>query len=124
MRSEYTRLLGLQCAITITGSTLNYFVVSHLAAESFAYGSSIALVSTLWLTWRVRQSERHEGLSVESCLWHVYQAAIERFLLVVFLLALGFKLLEFASIWILAGFVSGQSAWLFVPVLVKIDNAK
>ena len=124
MRSEYIRLIGLQCAITIIGSTLNYFVVSHFAAESFAYGSCIALVSTLWLAWRVRQGEHHEGSSAESCLRHVYRTTLERFVWVVFLLALGFKLLGLVSIWILVGFVSGQSAWLVVPVLVKIDNAK
>ena len=119
MRSEYIRLVGLQCAIIITGSTLNYFVVSYLAAESFAYGSCVALVSTLWLAWRVGQGERHEGLSAEWCLRQAYRTAIERFLWVVFLLALGFKLLELASIWILAGFVAGQSAWLFAAILVK-----
>ena len=88
MRGEFIRLIGLQSAITITGSTLAYFVVTHLAAESVAYGSSIALVSTLWLSWRLRQGVRHENLGAEWCLRQAYRTLIERFMLVIFLLAL------------------------------------
>lgn len=119
MRGEFIRLIGLQSAITITGSTLAYFVVTHLAAESVAYGSCIALVSTLWLSWRLRQGERHENLGAAWSLRQAYRTLIERFMLVILLLALGFKLLELAPYWMLAGFVAGQSAWLFAAILVK-----
>jgi ATP synthase I chain len=116
MRIEYIRLAGLQCVITITGTTLTYLVVTPLAAGSVAYGGCIVLVSTLWLSWQLSRGERQEYLGAEICLRHAYRTAIERFVWVLFLLALGFKLLELAPLWLLAGFVAGQSAWLFVPV--------
>ena len=121
MRFEYIRLAVLQCAITIIGAVLTYFfVVTPLAARSVAYGSCIALVSTLWLSWRLKQGECHEGLGAESCLRHAYRTAIERFVWVFFLLALGFKLLELAPLWMLLGFVVGQLAWLVAPVWTRL----
>lgn len=124
MRPEYIRLVGLQCAITITGAILAYFVVTPQAARSVAYGSCVALVSALLLSWRLRQGERHEDLGAEWCLRQAYRTAIERFAAVVFLLASGFKLLELMPLWMLVGFVGGQSAWLVAPVLMKFENTK
>jgi len=117
MRIEYIRLAGLQCVILITGSTLAYLVVTHLAAGSVAYGSCVALVSTLWLSMRLGQTEHHDGSGAEKkILRHAYRTALERYAVVLLLLALGFKLLQLAPFWVLAGFVAGQSAWLLVPV--------
>lgn len=129
MRIEYARLAGLQCAITITGSILAYLVVTRLAAGSFAYGAGIALVGTLWLAMRLAQSERRENSGAGECLRYAYRTAIERFAWVFLLFATGFKVLELAPIWLLAGFVAGQSAWLLAPVWksrsgTKIENAK
>lgn len=116
MRIEYIRLAGLQCAITITGSALAYLVVTHQAAGSVAYGGSVALANALWLSWRLGQAERQENTGAEKCLRHAYRTAIERFAGVLLLLALGFKLLQLAPLWLLAGFVAGQSAWLLAPI--------
>lgn len=121
MRFEYIRLAGLQCAITIIGAALTYFfVVTPLAARSVAYGSCVALVGTLLLSWGLKQGERHKNLSAGWCLRQAYRTAIERFVVVVFLLAFGFKLLELAPLWMLAGFVGGQSAWLVIPVWTRL----
>ena len=120
MRPEYIRLVGLQCAIMIFGAILTYFVVTPLAARSVAYGSCVALVSALLLSWRLRQGERHENSGAEWCLRQAYRTATERFVVVIFLLASGFKLLELAPLWMLAGFVAGQSAWLVVPVWTRL----
>ncbi|MBI4937993.1 MAG: ATP synthase subunit I [Nitrosomonadales bacterium] len=127
MRIEYIRLAGLQCAITITGSAFAYFVATQQAAVSAAYGGSVALVSALWLSLRLGQSER-QGSGAEKCLRHAYRAAAERFVGVLILLALGFRL-QLAPLWILSGFVAGQAAWLLAPVWkcrsgTKIENAK
>jgi len=43
-------------------------------------------------------------------------------MLVVFLLAIGFGLLKLAPLWLLAGFVSGQLAWLAVPVWISLKK--
>jgi len=120
MHPEYTRLVGLQGAITIIGAALTFFVVTPLAAKSVAYGSCVALVGTLFLAWRLRQGESRENLGAGWYLRQAYSTAIERFVWVVFLLAVGFGLLKLAPLWVLAGFVAGQAAWLVVPVLMKL----
>lgn len=119
MRPEYTRLAVLQGAITIIGTALTYFIATLPTAKSFAYGCAVALASTLFLSWRLSQGERRESLSAEWCLRQAYRTAIERFAGVILLLALGFKLLQFAPLWLLAGFVAGQSAWLVLPAWIR-----
>lgn len=120
MRPEYARLAGLQGSITIIGAAITYFVVTPLTAKSFAYGGSVALVSTLFLAWRLSQGERRENLGAEWYVRQAYRTAIERFAGVIFLLALGFQLLKLAPLWTLSGFIIGQSAWLVVPVWARL----
>jgi len=120
MHSEYSRLAGLQGAIVIFGAVITYFVVTPPAAKSFAYGSCVALIGALFLAWRLRQVEKESNPKADSSLRHAYGAAIERFVWVILLLAMGFKLLKLAPLWVLVGFVVGQSAWLVVPVWIRL----
>ena len=120
MRSEYIRLVGLQCAIMIFGAILTYFVVTPLAAKSVAYGSCVALLGTLFLVLRLRQGESRENAGAAWYLRQAYRTAIERFVLVALMLAAGFGLFKLAPLWVLAGFIAGQAAWLAVPVWVKL----
>lgn len=122
MRPEYVRLAVLQGSIAIIGAAITYFVVTPPTAKSFAYGSSVALVSTLLLAWRLSQGERRGNLAAEWCLRHAYRTAIERFAGVIFLLALGFQLLKLAPLWMLAGFIVVQSAWLVVPAWIRLGT--
>ncbi len=121
---KYTRLVGLQGAIIIISAVLTYFVVTPLAAKSVAYGSCVVLVGTLLLAWRFRQGEGRENPGAEWYLRQAYRTAIERFVWVAIMLAAGFGLLKLAPLWVLAGFVAGQVAWLVVPVLMKFENTK
>lgn len=116
MRNEHIRIAGLQSAITITGFFLAYLVVNQLAAWSAAFGGWIALVSTLWLAMRLGQAERQQKMDAGESLRHAYRTAVERFAWVFLLFGAGFKLLELEPLWVLAGFVAGQSAWLIAPV--------
>jgi len=124
MRPKYIRLVGLQGVVTIIGAALAYFVVTPLAAKSVAYGSCVALSGTLLLAWRFRQGESRKNSDAAWYLRQAYRTAIERYVWVVFMLAAGFGLLKLAPLWVLAGFVAGQAAWLAVPVLMKFENTK
>jgi hypothetical protein len=123
MRPEYTRLAGLQGSIIIIGAALTYFVVAPLVAKSFAYGGSVALVSTLFLSMRLSQGGRRAKLLADWCLRQAYRTAIERFVGVILLLAIGFRLLKFAPLWMLVGFIAAQAAWVLMPVWVKLDKS-
>ena len=119
-RREYASLASLQGALMVVGAVLAYLSSTLLATKSLVYGSCIAIVSTLFLAWRFRQGERWENISAEWVLRQAYRTAIERFVWVATMLAAGFKFLELAPLWMLAGFIAGQAAWLFVPIWMKL----
>ncbi|MDR2195089.1 MAG: ATP synthase subunit I [Gallionellaceae bacterium] len=124
MRPEYSRLIKLQGAITITGAAVAYFLVSPLAAKSVAYGGCIALASAWFLARRFQQGSLEKSADAEWHLRQAYRATIERFIWVAVMLVIGFKLLEFAPLWMLAGFLGGQAAWLAVPIWMRVENVK
>ena len=122
MRPEYSRLAGLQASIIIIGAAITNIAVTLPTAKSFAYGGGVTLVSTLFLSWRLSQGDKRDDLSAEWCLRQAYRTAIERFAGMILLLALGFKLLKFEPLWMLTGFVVAQSAWMMIPVWIKLST--
>ena len=124
MRSEYSQQAWLQGAIAIIGAAITCGVVTPLAAASVAYGACIVLLSTFLLAWRFKQGEK-KNTDAEWVLRQAYQTAIERFVIVIFLLAVGIKLLQLAPFWMLAGFVVAQIASMIGMLWIKrIDNEK
>jgi ATP synthase protein I len=122
MRPEYNRLIGLQGAITITGATVAYFLVSPLAAKSVAFGGGIALTSVLLIVWRFRQADRKVDASAEWLVRQAYRTLLERLVLVAFLFVLGMGILKLVPLWLLAGFVGAQLGWLVAPVWMRTKN--
>lgn len=122
MRSEKVRLAGLQGVITITGAAVAYIFAAPLAAGSIAFGGSVSMVGTLFLAWRYAAGGRQENQDAGQVLRHAYRTAVERFMLAAFLLAIGFGILKLAPFWLLAGFISGQLAWLAVPVWMRLKK--
>lgn len=120
MHLEHLRLASVQGAITIIGAAVAYVVVTPLAAKSVAFGSSVAMLGTLFLAWRLVTGKHRENLGAEWALRQAYRTAIERFMLIASLLVIGFGFFKLAPSWLLAGFVLGQLAWLAVPVWVKL----
>lgn len=119
MRSEYLRLLTLQFAVILIGALIVYWQVSPLASKSYAYGSVVVMVGAIILALQHRRSESRIE-EVESVLRHAYKTAIQRFVWAIFLLAVGFKFLGLAPLWLLTGFVVGQVTWLFVPIWMRL----
>jgi len=122
MPPEQVRLAGLQGGITIIGATVTYVIAAPVAAESVAFGGCVATIGTLFLAWRFVTGGNREHLGAEWVLRHAYRTAIERFMLVAFLLVIGFELLKLAPSWMLAGFICGQLAWLAVPVWMRLKK--
>ncbi len=121
MRLEQVRLAVLQGVITIIGATVAYVLATPLVAKSVAFGSCVAMIGTLFLAWRYAVANQ-ENYGAEQVLRYAYRTAMERFLLVAFLLGMGFKFLMLAALWVLAGFVVGQLAWLAVPVWMRLTR--
>lgn len=119
MQLEHLRLASVQSAITIISTAVAYVFVNPLAAKSVAFGGCVVIVGTLFLAWRLVAGQHREALGAAWVLRHAYRTAIERFLLVMSLLVIGFKLLELTPSGLLAGFVLGQLAWLAAPIWTK-----
>lgn len=120
MQLEHLRLASVQGVITIISTVLAYVFVNPLAAKSVAFGNCVALTGTFFLAWRTLAGARGEVLGAAWILRYAYRTAIERFLLVVSLLVIGFKLLKLAPLGLLAGFVLGQFAWFAAPLWMKL----
>jgi hypothetical protein len=117
-------LIFIQGVITIIGAVVAYEGATPLAAKSLVYGSCIALMSTLFLAWRLKQGEHRESMGAEWALRQAYRTAIERFVWTATMLAVGFGLIKLASLWMLTGFVVGQAVWLLIPIWMKFEKAK
>ena len=120
MQPEYKRLVLLQVAITIISAIFSCLMVSFPASKSLVFGSLIAMTSTLVLALRLKQGESKESFGAEWALRQAYRTAIERYVWTAIMLGVGFGLLKLAPIWMLAGFVLGQIAWLFIPIWMKL----
>jgi F0F1-type ATP synthase assembly protein I len=116
MRSDQVRLAGLQGAMTLVGFAVTYVLVAPAAAVAAAYGGVAAVIGTLFLAWRYVRGKSQEHLGAEWILRQAYRTAIERLVLVACLLVVGFKFLKLAPLWLLAGFIWGQLAWLAAPL--------
>lgn len=125
MSSENTRILGITVGIVVVSIAAAYLVVGAPSAKSYAYGSVVAIVGALILNWRHWQAKQRLDVNAEWVLQHAYKTAIERYLWAAVMLALGFKLLKLTPLFLLAGFVIGQIAWLFVSIWIsKIENTR
>jgi hypothetical protein len=122
MRSEKVRLAGLQSVITITSAAVAFIFAAPLVAGSIAFGGCVSILGTLFLAWRFATGGRQETQDAVKVLRHAYRTAMERFMLAVFLLSIGFGILKLAPVWLLAGFISGQLAWLAVPVWMRLKK--
>ncbi|MFZ3041683.1 MAG: ATP synthase subunit I [Thiobacillus sp.] len=78
------------------------------------YGALVALAVSAVLVWRERQSMRHPEWDQHRLLKVFVRAGLERLVLLVGLLLLGFGVLKLAPLPLLLGLVLAQFAWLVV----------
>ena len=108
MRNVLIAQIFVLCTVTIV-----YAVAANAASASgAAFGSGIALVNGLLLFWRLKRADRLPPDDAGRHLRSVYASAIERFVMVVALFAIGFGSLQLQPLPMLIGFVAGQAALL------------
>ena len=78
------------------------------------YGGLIALVNVQLLVWRKRRVSRMRGMDARASLRVLYRSALERFVIVAALFALGLGLLGLDPLALLVTFLIGQSVVLFM----------
>ena len=92
------------------------FFVAQGAESALAalYGGAVALLNVQLLRWRKNQVKTRPGLTARASLATFFASALERFVLVAALLALGLGWIELQPLALLVGFAVGQAAVLLL----------
>lgn len=106
------RIAAVQLVLCGVAGRAAYALGGESAALSAAAGSAVALLGTLILTLREKQSELHSSWGAERNLVQFYRSGFERFVLVAVLLGLLFSYSGSVPLAVLAGFSIAQAAWL------------
>jgi F0F1-type ATP synthase assembly protein I len=106
------RALLVQWVLVWTAVLVVYAAFGRATAQPVMGGGLIAISGSalLWLRWW--QSNKRMQADAQQAVRAVYRTGLERFVLVVLLLALGLSYFKHAAAALLAGFVLGQLAWL------------
>lgn len=112
------RQLGLQLLFVTVATVIFFVIYGGFSAVSAGFGGTIALANSLLLGWRRSAADSGRALSGEASMRVLYRTAIERFVLVLVLFALGLGVLELDPVALLAGFIAGQLA-LFIDGITR-----
>lgn len=104
-------LIG-QGLIVLVGAVLAYLLGGFTAACAAIFGGLVAVASAAFLMWRMRAAEKRESGNARQELLFIYRTGLERFALVVILLAAGMGPFGLDRLGVVAGLILGQLAWL------------
>jgi ATP synthase protein I len=99
-----------------------YLWIGDFAALSAGYGWLVAMLNVLVLLWRRHRADTGRALSAGQSLWVLYRTALERFVLVGLLFAMGMGGLKLAPLPLLTGFLVGQLALVLIGIKGKPAN--
>ena len=107
---EFRGLIAWQLVLMLAVSGVFFWRSGAAAAGAVWFGGLVATCNALWLLWRRYRTERGRALSAGESLRVLYRTALERFVVVALLLALGLGVLHLHPLALLTGFVVGQLA--------------
>ncbi len=110
-------IIKLQLILFIAGIAAIKFVEPGIL-KSVLYGSMVALLNTGFLYWRMRKAESNPCNTANGSLKQVQRAALERFVLIAIMLAVGMSArLGLMPLMLLTGFATGQLIFLLGAAL-------
>ncbi len=112
-------LVALQLALVIVTATVFFIVYGGFQAGSAGFGGVVAAINIGLLSWRRRRADSGRALSAGESIRVLYRCALERFVVVALLFALGFGVWRLDPLAVLAGFVAGQLALVFMGMKEK-----
>ena len=113
------RVLLAQLALMPAVALVAALLVDGAAAVSALYGAGIALASTALLAWREAQSRRHPEWDQHRLMKLFIRVSLERLMLLVAMLAIGFGLLALPALPLLLGLAGGQLGWAALATVRK-----
>lgn len=112
------RRAGAQAMLAIIGAGVCLALCGMAAAVAMLAGGAVALANTLLLAWRMRGDKDAPSLNAQQHLRTFYRSSLERFFVVMLLLAVGMGPLALQPLPLLAGFVLGQLALIVSSLLI------
>jgi ATP synthase protein I len=116
---EIRRLAVLQLVLMGVTSIVFFTIYGGFQAGSVWFGGLTATLNIGCLLWRRQQADAGRALSAGKSLRLLYRSALERFVLIALLFALGLGALRFDPLALLTGFVVGQLALVLLGMKGK-----
>ncbi len=113
LASSTRKLLMLQLLLVAATSAVFFVIYGGFQAGSAAFGGVCACANRLVLEWRRNAADSGRALSAAQSIRLLYRTAIERFVLVGVLFALGLGVWGLDPLALLTGFIVGQLALVF-----------
>jgi len=111
--------LLLQSGLVGLAALAGGLLVEVKTALAMLYGGGVAVANAALLVWRWRRGLRDYHCDGGRHLRSFYRSFMERFFVVIFLLAAGFALLGDNPLALLAGFLVGQIAWMLASLTLR-----
>ncbi|MGB5472542.1 MAG: ATP synthase subunit I [Gammaproteobacteria bacterium] len=115
-------LVALQLVLVAITSTVFFIIYGGFQAGSAGFGGLVAASNTGLLLWRQRGADTGRALSAGASLRLLYRSALERFVVIALLFALGLGIWRLDPLAALAGFVTGQLALVFMGMKGKSES--
>lgn len=112
----------VQLALTLISVAVVFSLLGDGAARAVGYGGGVALTNTMLLTWRMKSSAQRPRLKPQQELFKLYRSSLERFFVVVLLLAVGLGWLKLLPALLLTGFVLGQVALVITTITSRVEK--
>lgn len=114
-------MVGLQVLLIIISAGVTYLIDNPQSGVSILWGELCALVNVLLLSWRMMQRKHQDATAGRQLAW-MYRSALERFFVVIGLLAFGMLRLHLSAGLVILGFVLGQVVLILVPLVRGLLN--
>ena len=112
--SGIRKLVVLQLLLLAVTSSIFFMIDGGFRAGSVWWGGVIAMANGLLLEWRRHKADSGRALTAAESIRLLYRTALERWVLVALLFALGLGVLQLDPLAVLSGFIVGQVALVFI----------
>jgi ATP synthase protein I len=122
MRRTTFTLIKNQLYITLMVAMLSYIIYDLAVFLAGLYGGLIAILATLISSWRITRAGNVAGIEIQQGTFEIYLGAIQKYILVLVLFALGMGFLKLLPVPMIVAFSVAQLAYLFINVNIKYNG--
>ena len=119
MDSGIRRVLATQIVLCLLVGGVFALAQGAQAAGAALYGGAVTLLGSLWLGRGVTRAGASAHSGGARSQWILYGGALQRFVVVLVLLAIGFGVLKLSPMALIAGFAAAQFGFLLGAGLAR-----